>query len=136
MDAARDRLAAQMNERRVDLLLKWSEVASRAGLDSSYLRRIRKGEVPISDLAARQIEDALEWKPGSVKTILDEGQPTPIEPASPLPLSPFQSAALAEYDALIADDVPHERAIKMVMEHAQAVLARLDRTAQRRRNTG
>lgn len=136
MDTERKSLAAEMNARRVDLRLRWIAVAERTGIDPSHLRRIRKGEVAVSDLAARAIEDALEWKPGSVKAILAGGVPTPVEPESPLPLSPFQSAALAEYDALIADDVPHERAIRMVMEHAQAVLARLDRTAQSRQNTG
>lgn len=79
MSEARDRLADAMNRRRVQLRLRWREVAERAGVDASTLRRIRAGQLTLTDFVTEGIELALEWERDSVKAILDDGDPTPRE---------------------------------------------------------
>jgi hypothetical protein len=74
VEPQRERLNAVMNESRLDLRLRWTEVARRAGIDSSTLRRIRYGEGAVSDLAARGLEDALEWPHGTIAALL-AGEP-------------------------------------------------------------
>jgi hypothetical protein len=74
VEPQRERLNAAMTESRLDLRLRWTEVAKRAGIDSSTLRRIRYGEGAISDLAARGLEDALEWPHGTIAALLG-GEP-------------------------------------------------------------
>lgn len=70
MDKARERLTAAMDERRLELRLKWNAVARRADMDASNLRRIRKGEIPVTRDAAYGIERALEWPHGRVDMLL------------------------------------------------------------------
>lgn len=74
--AARKRLDAKMNEGRVALRLKWVEVAQRARMSVQNLSLIRKGDITITELAAANLEDALEWAPGSVAAILAGREPT------------------------------------------------------------
>lgn len=75
------RLARLMNARRVRLQRRWNTVAELAGMDPSNLRRIRRGEIEVTDFAAAQIERGLDWEPGSVAAILAGGLPT--EKAAP-----------------------------------------------------
>jgi hypothetical protein len=72
-----------MNERRRKLRIKtWTQVAERAGMSDENLRKIRRGEISISENAADGIEDALQWAPGSVMRAVAEGvKPTPAESA-------------------------------------------------------
>ena len=79
MTEARDRLADEMNRRRVQLRLRWREVAERAGVDASTLRRVRADQLALTDFVSEGIELALEWERDSVKAILDGGEPTPRE---------------------------------------------------------
>lgn len=79
-EAPRQRLARLMNEQRVKLKLRWTAVADRAGMDESHLRRIRRGEIEITDYAAWQIEEALNWEPGSINEILAGKLPTEKPP--------------------------------------------------------
>lgn len=70
MDQARERLTAAMDERRLELRLRWNAVARRADMDASNLRRIRNGEIPVTMEAAYGIERALEWPRGRVDVLL------------------------------------------------------------------
>lgn len=70
-----ERLNAHMNSRRLDLDLSWEEVADRARMTSTNLRAIRRGTTRPSELGARRLEDALDWKSGSIARILEGGEP-------------------------------------------------------------
>jgi hypothetical protein len=76
----RKRLDDEMNRRRVELGLRWKDVASEAGLSYESLRAVRAGSYGMMrDLTAAGIERGLRWAPGSVKAILAGGQPTHVE---------------------------------------------------------
>lgn len=79
-ETPRERLARLMNAQRLKLKLRWTHVADRAQMDESHLRRIRRGDIEITELAAQQIEEALDWQPGSVHAILAGGLPTTKPP--------------------------------------------------------
>lgn len=73
-DDATRRLEEAMNTQRLDLRLKWNEIARRAGISTETLFRFRKGAR--SDEATRAVEQALGWARGSVDAILSGGEPT------------------------------------------------------------
>jgi hypothetical protein len=58
-------LDAAMNERRLELRLRWAEVARRAGMSYPNLRRIRNGDISLTEFAATGIDQALKWPPGT-----------------------------------------------------------------------
>lgn len=70
-----------MDERRVDLGLKWRELSARAGISYEALRAIRIGQHEPSALNKRRIEDAFRWARGSLDTIAEGGDPTPLDDA-------------------------------------------------------
>lgn len=75
----RDRLAQHMEDRRVDLALRWADVAVRADVSTETLRQARQGPGAIRPLTKRGIERALGWEQGSVDRILAGGNPVPID---------------------------------------------------------
>lgn len=75
-----ERLASLMNDRRLELDMKWDEVAAAARIKPPTLRAIRNGMNRPSDLTARGLDRALDWEPGSVEAILAGGEPTPMQP--------------------------------------------------------
>lgn len=77
-DDPRAALADQMNRYRLRLGLRWTHVATRAGMTEPNLRRIRNGEYAVTDWAAARIEKALRWEPGSIDAILAGGTPTEL----------------------------------------------------------
>jgi hypothetical protein len=76
-----ERLDQFMNERRLELRMRWDAVASSAGIADVTVRAIRRGDNQPSELTQRRIEDALRWEYGSIATILAGGEPTPVEPS-------------------------------------------------------
>jgi hypothetical protein len=71
------RLAQLMEERRLDLGLRWSDVAAESGMSVEGLRAMRRdGAVP-RPLNQRGIERALRWERGSIGRILRGGDPAP-----------------------------------------------------------
>lgn len=86
VDPARERLAALMNKRRLQLGMRWREVAQRAGMTEQNLIKIRKGTISVTEDAAAGIERALRWQPGSVFAILAGDDPVPR--SSGLPMDP------------------------------------------------
>lgn len=69
------RLDALMNERRLELGLRWGTVAELADISVQTLGAVRKGSNPPSDLTKRGIEKALQWETGSINHILAGGEP-------------------------------------------------------------
>jgi hypothetical protein len=84
-----------MDERRLDLGLRWADVASESGMSIEGLGAMRRtGAVPRA-LNQRGIEKALRWERGSVKRILRGEDPVPAAaPAPPL----FSDGELAELE--------------------------------------
>ncbi|MFI7642422.1 hypothetical protein [Nonomuraea sp. NPDC049400] len=78
----RERLTARMETRRVALRLQWGEVATRAGMSTAHLRRIRNGESPLTPLMQSALEDALQWARGSIGAILEGGDPVEVAVAT------------------------------------------------------
>lgn len=76
---ARERLAEHMEDRRVELRLRWSDVAKAAGVTTETLRQVRYGNSAIQPLTRRAIEEGLRWGRGSVQTILAGGEPTAVQ---------------------------------------------------------
>ena len=73
----RHRLDVLMDERRGELRLRWRDVAVLAGISYEAIRAIRKGGGDIRMLTQRGLEDALQWEPGSIRSVLDGGDPVP-----------------------------------------------------------
>lgn len=76
----RRRLAEFMEERRLDLGLRWQDVvtaAAAAGFPVSLkvLGSVRTGDAGIRPRTQRGIEAGLQWERGSVRAILDGGDP-------------------------------------------------------------
>ena len=110
----RARLAEKMNVRRVRLRQSWAEIARRAGMDESNLRRIRNGKIEISDLAMVGLESALELKEGSIQSFLDGGSDD-LEPHPPQPWPPGTAPSQGDrrysqagYVATLLDDLAKE----------------------------
>jgi hypothetical protein len=61
-----------MDARRLDLRLRWNDVASASGMSAEGLRAIRRGDAVPRDLNQRGIEEALKWPKGTIAGILDE----------------------------------------------------------------
>lgn len=93
MSDARKRLAERMDQRRARLRLRWRKVAELAKLDESTLRRIRNDQLALTTYTKEGIEQALDWKEGSVDAILANEEPTlkdPQVPVKPLLLDEFE----------------------------------------------
>lgn len=70
---ARRRLAALIDQRRLDLRLTWQDVAERGGVSLRALANARTGDSEIRQLTQAGIEAGLQWEPGSVARVLEGG---------------------------------------------------------------
>lgn len=78
-EKSHERLGRLMNERRLDLTLKWQQIAQRAGITVTTLGAVRKGRnAPTAD-TKHGLERALQWASGSVDAILAGGDPTLLD---------------------------------------------------------
>lgn len=92
MPEPHEQLDEAMNERRLQLRMKWRDVAEGAGITYEALRAIRRGESRPSELTTQAIDRVLRWVPGGVRTALAGGKPTPIE-ARAVSETPAESSA-------------------------------------------
>jgi hypothetical protein len=67
-----------MTARSLELKKRWVKIAQDAGITTSALSGIRRGQYKPSAHTARALEDALQWGHGSIETILAGGDPTPL----------------------------------------------------------
>lgn len=79
MSEPHTRLDQAMTARSLELKKRWVKVAEEAGITTSALSGIRRGEYKPSAHTARALEDALRWRHGSIQTVLDGGDPEPTE---------------------------------------------------------
>lgn len=98
MPEEHERLDEAMNQRRLALRMTWQDVAKGAGISYEALRAIRRGDSKPTELTARALDEALQWVPGSVYSVLRGGEPITIEtqdsapaPAVTEPLPPSEA---------------------------------------------
>jgi hypothetical protein len=92
MPEARQRLAAEMENRRQELDLLWQDVADAGGTSVKTLYSVRTDPAaPVTPRTARKIETGLHWEPGSVQAVLDGGRARPS--AAPAPSAVRSPAA-------------------------------------------
>lgn len=75
------RLAAQVNERRLGLNLSIKRAAVLAGLSKDTWMRVEAGE-SVRHLTYDKVEVALRWTVGSCRKIMDGGDPVPLGDSS------------------------------------------------------
>lgn len=136
------RLSEAMERRRLELRMKWTQVAERADLSQAGLGAIRRGERSPSPLTRARIEHALEWAPGSVDAILAGGDPI----TSAAGVSDVVRELLAERNQLTASLEELEgigaagtAAYKILAEERARIderLARIDRRGHKLDETG
>ncbi|MGI5161449.1 hypothetical protein [Microbispora sp. CA-102843] len=139
-DQARSRLSTAMNDRRVELRLKWNQVAQRAGISIAHLARIRGNEGPLTDLAKSSLETALEWPRGTIDQFLQSGEIKTPPAASPTSIQIPENASEAERTALQAiKDLleAQSRELALLREEVQRLATKrdADNTNDERRNT-
>lgn len=66
-----------MDERRADLELHWTEVATRAGMTKETLRQVRRGTGGRDAMQRRKVERALAWEKGSLDAVERGERATP-----------------------------------------------------------
>lgn len=74
MNTTAQRLDALMDERRLELGLRWKAVTEKAGITHQTLLQLRKG-AEVSDLTVANVERALGWEAGSIRAITAGGDP-------------------------------------------------------------
>ena len=80
---SRRRLSDLMEQRRLELGLRWKQVAEAGGISYESIRAIRSGTADMRSLTRHGIETGLRWEAGSVERILAGGDPAPLtEPAA------------------------------------------------------
>lgn len=96
MTAAREsriRLAQYIESRISALALEYAEVCRRAGISDETLSKVRKGMGARSS-TYNKLEHALDWSRGSIATILEGGEPTPLDASSRRAPGASESSAL------------------------------------------
>lgn len=74
-----------MERRRVELGLRWKDVATAGGISYEAVRAVRHGDTDLRALTKRGIDVGLQWVPGSVQSILEGGKPVPVTAAIAAP---------------------------------------------------
>jgi hypothetical protein len=109
----RRRLGDEMERRRIQLGLRWKQVAEDGGISYESIRAVRHGDADLRELTKRGIDVGLRWEPGSVQIILDGGDPVPVpepdegaEPASPrIPWAESDEPGLDAYEFQVRNEV-------------------------------
>lgn len=138
MSTPRQRLAAYIEARRVELRLRWTDVAERAELSTETLRQIRKGTNELRPLTRGGIDRAMGWARGrGVDAILAGGEPIVAQRVTGADIFTGQTAdetAVAEAaefpepPATVAQVRQRLEAASVQLNFAREMLARMDRT--------
>lgn len=79
----RDHAVTAVEERRKALNLTWDEVAIMGGISPRALQNFRNQGTDPSRRTMEGIDKGLQWAPGSLRRLLDGGDPVPLGPAVP-----------------------------------------------------
>lgn len=112
----REFLGETVLERRQDLRLSKEEASRRGGINVKTWTAVENGE-KVRTTTYVGVEDALEWKRGSVNAILDGGDATPLEPPAE------DEPAEVEYAARVLELVRTQYGEEVY----RAAIARLDK---------
>lgn len=141
MSQAHERLSDAMRERGIRLGKRWVQIAKDAGITTSALGAIRRGEYRPSPHTAAALDDALGWKPGSVEAILDGGEPSSAPPTARISDVRFETPApvplpVPTDDELRASGLAPEtiEALLDMRRHVEKLVAKRDEDAIRRAN--
>ncbi|MEU4590083.1 hypothetical protein [Micromonospora aurantiaca (nom. illeg.)] len=110
----RARLADMIEGRRIELGISVSKAAQAAGIDRATWSSAEKGERATQPHNWAGIERALQWKPGSVRAILDGDDPTPADTADDVD----EEIELVRTDPRLTDDM-RERIIALIRERRE-----------------
>jgi hypothetical protein len=91
-DEIATRLDSAMNERRLELRLRWNQVAERAEMTPGNLHKIRRGHISLTELAKTGLENALQWPRGHIDQLVESWRSEP-----PAPFTDLQQIALDKY---------------------------------------
>lgn len=120
--AARARLSKRMDERRIELKLRWRQVTDAAGMTYEAIRGIRNGPSQIPEFTRRSFESALQWPPGEIDRILTEDD----EPATENPADPPVELTAEDVDRLrgmtLDDAIAHAQQERERAGARQAIL--------------
>lgn len=114
---ARADLAAALDAQRIELRLKWTDVAARAGVSVATINRARKSGEEITQRLKVALEDALRLRRGSIDEKLAGGELTPlsddpkiaVDHAAPLVVR-MSADELAELIMSVQEDAGREAA--------------------------
>lgn len=109
----RDRLAKAIEARRLALGLSASAAARTASIDRATWSSAEKGERDTLPHNWAGIERALRWKPGSIATTLNGGEPSPVEDDDV-----DEEIELVRSDPKLTDDM-RERIIALIRERRE-----------------
>lgn len=73
----RRRLAAAMDERRLELGMRWQDVAAAGDVSLRAINNARTGDRDIRPLTRYGIEKGLRWTPGTIERVLSGRRPEP-----------------------------------------------------------
>jgi transcriptional regulator with XRE-family HTH domain len=133
-----------MEKRRLELRLKWTQVAEQADMSQAGLGAIRRGERSPSSLARARIEHALQWEPGSVDAIIAGGDPANARPPAEATSVVLELLAdrerlvsgLAELEDMGATSTSAYKILREELGRVEARLQQVDRRAHKLDETG
>lgn len=105
----RRQLARDMEKRRLELGLRWQEVADAGRVSLRALNNARTGDREIRPLTRQGIEKGLRWELGSIELILSGGRPVPRNDGRRDPVPTPADDALNDLDRIMEnEDLPLE----------------------------
>lgn len=131
-----ERLAAALERRSDQLDMTWTELAHVSGVSEVTLRALRRGHNKPSARTKRRLEDALAWERGSIQTVLEGGEATPLvgdggrRQESAEQIAAENRAGLAEISAVLEEALAAKRG-KPLTETQRRVTADFAQTFER-----
>ncbi|GIH25999.1 hypothetical protein Aph01nite_43090 [Acrocarpospora phusangensis] len=115
---ARTRLGDAMAKRAIELRLRWETIAKRAGISVAHLRNIRAGLVGASDVVYAQLEEVLQWAPGSIAAIQEGGEPAVANQTGPRTLGDLliERGLARPEDLNLSDEIVNDPVAREILE--------------------
>lgn len=125
-----EHLARLLDHRRLELGMRWDEVAAAAGIKPPTLRAIRNGTNRPSALTQRGLERALSWPTGTIDAILAGQDAPPMTMAEAETMMDENERLVAEILALPPRD---RQAVRAVVEALKGSAETADASNEYRR---
>lgn len=118
-------LSEALDERRLELGMRWEDVARAGGISYETIRNVRNGR-PMRPLTKANLERALRLKRGSI----DAGVLTPLDEPDEPELPPFNEVQQAALDKYYNDYLPNhgpDEAMRLLQRDIDAINAAIER---------